>query len=166
MPSEYNHEGYNDCEACAPMMELNVTMPHCDIDMPVTVRNNRTNAVIPNALVQIQLVETTLGTAIERTYENNQRIKDQETDDKGMVTFSITAIGKFDINVKAEGFIAQELKKKDIVCDPRECDECSKELTIYLPEDWCTDAKVKVVVRDAKNNDALVGADGRAQRFP
>jgi len=137
---------------------LNITMPHCDIEMPVTVRNKRTKEIIPNAKVQIQLVETTLGTAIKRTYENNQLIPDQETDDKGIAIFKITAIGKFDINVQAEGFLAQEKSKHPIVCDARYCDECSAELTVFLPEDWCTDAKIKVVVRDAKNNDALVGA--------
>ena len=103
-------------------------------------------------------METSLGTAIKRTYENNQKIPDMTTDVKGIATFNVTAIGLFDINVAAEGYVSQEIKREKVQCDPRECGKCSKELIVYLPEKWCTEATITVVVRDAKDNDALTGA--------
>merc|ERR1719290_753907 len=158
MPSIYTHEGWEDCHACAPAMELNVTMPHCDVSMPVTVRNNRTGAIIPAATVKVTLVETRLGKTIKRTYVNNQEIPDQATSDKGVAIFDITAIGLFDIEAIAPGYKGKEIKREVIECDPRHCDECVKALTIWLEEDWCTNVEFILVVREAETNDALVNA--------
>ena len=109
LPEHWDEGGWTECEACTPAKTVPVTMPHCDIVMPVTVRSERTNAVIADAKVTVTLTHTANGKTVV--------VKNPvgTTDNQGLTTFTIPAVGNYSVYVTAPPtYLPKEVTDKQV----------------------------------------------------
>ena len=147
----------NNCN-CDTSLTLNMDQPRCDptgptpIILPVTVKDNITNSLIPGALVTLVLRSSLSGPSLITVEEPKY------TDSQGAADFTIQLNGEYSLSIDAQGYVLKE-EALNINCNPNHCESCTLRAPVSLNEDFCENKSMKMIVKDSLTNEIASGAN-------
>ena len=118
----------------------------------MTVRDLRTNDPIARAEVEVILTRSTV--------DNNRDIliDEAETNEDGVVRFTLPEDGVYAVSIKASEDYLEAEGNATLECNVRNCDSCSADLTVKVPQRMC-EKQMPITVRDTLYNRPVVWAN-------
>ena len=147
----------NNCN-CDTSLTLHMDQSRCDptgpnpIILPVTVKDNITNSLIPGALITLVLTSSLSGPSLITVEEPKY------TDSQGAAEFTIQLNGEYSLSIDAQGYLLKE-EALNINCNPNHCESCTLRAPVSLNEDFCENKFMKMIVKDSLRNEIASGAN-------
>ena len=140
------------CCSCTATLNMTLTQLRCpNPKILVTVKDKTSGKIVKDARIQLLLTGSETGPAMQ---EQGPIV---QTNGSGLAYLNPTINGNYSVSVKADTYQDSEVPVV-LACDPMKCEDCSLDLTVDLPEYFCSDRFFKLTVVDSTNNTKLTGA--------